>query len=197
VPPVGGWVSGKSGSLPVLDKVKLEARRRKIALQIFPTDRDIRKLAQEPEGTNAVLVACYTDARTARPRRESPRTVSPMQHVPHEARMICRPKCWIISRQGRPMDYRPALPRRSARRRSVKRRRPTPGSPSRLPPNLWRYSGIGAELFSPIIGGSVAGYYIDEHFHTGSIWTLVGLLGGVFLGFYRLIAEVRSFRKNL
>jgi F0F1-type ATP synthase assembly protein I len=59
------------------------------------------------------------------------------------------------------------------------------------------YSAIGAELFSPIIGGSVAGYYIDEHFHTGSIWTLVGLLGGVLLGFYRLIAEVRSFRKNL
>ena len=43
----------------------------------------------------------------------------------------------------------------------------------------------------------MAGYYIDEHFHTGSFWSLVGLLGGVFLGFYRLIAEVRSFRKNL
>jgi hypothetical protein len=95
------------------------------------------------------------------------------------------------------MDHRPALPRRPARRRSVKRRRSTPGSPSGPPPNLWRYSAIGAELFSPIIGGSVAGYYIDERFHTGSIWTLVGLLGGVFLGFYRLIAEVRSFRKNL
>ena len=64
-------------------------------------------------------------------------------------------------------------------------------------PNLWRYAAIGAELFSPIIGGSVAGYYMDAHFHSGSIWTLVGLLGGVFLGFYRLIAETRSFRKNL
>jgi F0F1-type ATP synthase assembly protein I len=64
-------------------------------------------------------------------------------------------------------------------------------------PNLWRYAAIGAELFSPILGGSVAGYYIDAHFHTGSIWTLIGLLGGVFLGFYRLIAETRSFRKNL
>lgn len=64
-------------------------------------------------------------------------------------------------------------------------------------PNLWRYAAIGAELFSPIIGGSVAGYYIDDHFHTGSLWTLVGLLGGVFLGFYRLIAEARAFRKNL
>jgi F0F1-type ATP synthase assembly protein I len=64
-------------------------------------------------------------------------------------------------------------------------------------PNLWRFAAIGAELFSPIIGGSLAGYFIDAHFHTGSIWTLIGLLGGVFLGFYRLIAETRSFRKNL
>jgi F0F1-type ATP synthase assembly protein I len=64
-------------------------------------------------------------------------------------------------------------------------------------PNLWRYAAIGAELFSPIIGGSVAGYYIDAYFHTGSLWTLVGLLGGVFIGFYRLIAEMQSFRKNL
>ena len=64
-------------------------------------------------------------------------------------------------------------------------------------PNPWRYAAIGAGLFSPILGGSVAGYFIDAHFHTGSIWTLIGLLGGVFLGFYRLIAETRSFRKNL
>jgi hypothetical protein len=142
------------------------------------------------------IASRYVDA-WSRAARCHWRTGSPMQHVPHEARMICRPKCWIISRQGRPMDHRPALPRRPARRRSVKRRRPTPRSASGPPPNLWRYSAIGAELFSPIIGGSVAGYYIDEHFHTGSIWTLVGLLGGVFLGFYRVIAEVRSFRKNL
>lgn len=64
-------------------------------------------------------------------------------------------------------------------------------------PQLWRYVGLGAELFSPIIGGSVAGYYADTYFHTGSIWTLVGLLGGVFIGFYRLIAETRAFRKGL
>ena len=64
-------------------------------------------------------------------------------------------------------------------------------------PSMWRYAAIGAEFFSPIIGGSVAGYYIDEYFHTGSIWTLVGLLGGVFLAFYRLIIEMREFRKSL
>jgi hypothetical protein len=74
---------------------------------------------------------------------------------------------------------------------------PPPDQPSGGKPNLWRYTAIGAELFSPIIGGSVAGYYIDEHFHTGSTWAVVGLLGGVFLGFYRLIVETREFRKNL
>jgi hypothetical protein len=78
----------------------------------------------------------------------------------------------------------------------VPEQRPPDESPNEQP-NLWRYAAIGAELFSPIIGGSVAGYYVDAHFRTGSIWTLVGLLGGVFLGFYRLIAETRAFRKNL
>jgi len=74
---------------------------------------------------------------------------------------------------------------------------PESNEPSPGKPNLWRYAAIGVELFSPIIGGSVAGYYIDAHFGTGSIWTLVGLLGGVFLGFYRLIVETREFRRNL
>ncbi|HZO80663.1 MAG TPA: AtpZ/AtpI family protein [Candidatus Binataceae bacterium] len=68
---------------------------------------------------------------------------------------------------------------------------------ARRQPSLWRYAAIGAEFFSPIIGGSVVGYYIDQHFHTGAIWTLVGLLGGVFLAFYRLILEMREFRRNL
>ena len=63
-------------------------------------------------------------------------------------------------------------------------------------PNLWRFAAIGVELFSPIIGGSVAGYYLDRYLHTGSVWTIVGLLGGIFLGFYRLSAESREFRKN-
>ena len=63
-------------------------------------------------------------------------------------------------------------------------------------PNLWRFAAIGVELFSPIIGGSVAGYYLDAYLHTSSIWTIIGLLGGIFLGFYRLIAETREFRKN-
>ena len=62
-------------------------------------------------------------------------------------------------------------------------------------PNLWRFAAIGAELFSPIIGGSVVGYYIDDHFHDGSIWTLIGLLVGVFLGFIVSLRDPRRRRK--
>ena len=54
----------------------------------------------------------------------------------------------------------------------------------------------GMNLYFDSIGGSVAGYYLDAHFHTGSIWTLIGLLGGVALGFYRLIVEARAFTRN-
>lgn len=68
--------------------------------------------------------------------------------------------------------------------------------PLQRPPSLWRFAGIGAEFFSPIIGGSVVGYYIDDYFHTGALWTLVGLVGGVFLAFYRLIVELREFLKK-
>lgn len=64
-------------------------------------------------------------------------------------------------------------------------------------PSRWRLAAIGVEFFSPIIGGSVVGYYIDQYFHTGSIWTLIGLLGGVFIAFHRLIIEIREFQRNL
>ena len=51
--------TGRYGSLPVMDEVKLEARRRKVALLILPTDEAIEKLANQPKGTNAILhVTC-------------------------------------------------------------------------------------------------------------------------------------------
>jgi hypothetical protein len=51
--------TGNYGSLPVMDEVKREARRRKIELLIVPTDEAMLALAQEPEGTNALLhVTC-------------------------------------------------------------------------------------------------------------------------------------------
>jgi len=48
-----------TGALPVMEEVKREARRLKIELMILPTKEAIKKLTQEPDGTNAVLhVTC-------------------------------------------------------------------------------------------------------------------------------------------
>jgi len=57
-----------------------------------------------------------------------------------------------------------------------------------------RMTVIGLEFSSPIIAGLVGGYYLGEYL--GRPWLgLVGLLGGVFVGFYRLIFEVRQLMK--
>jgi hypothetical protein len=51
--------TGNYGSLPVMDDVKLEARRRKIELLIFPTTEAILEIDKEPKDTNAILhVTC-------------------------------------------------------------------------------------------------------------------------------------------
>lgn len=68
-----------------------------------------------------------------------------------------------------------------------------PASGSRL----WRFVGIATEFFSPIMGGAIGGYYLDEHFHTQPILAVVGLFLGVGLGFYRLIVELRDFQRTL
>ena len=51
--------TGNYGSLPVMDDVKLEARRRKVELLILPTREAIIEMAKEPKTTNAILhVTC-------------------------------------------------------------------------------------------------------------------------------------------
>jgi len=48
-----------TGALPVMDELKREARRRKIALVIVPTVRAIELLKQQSADTNAILhVTC-------------------------------------------------------------------------------------------------------------------------------------------
>jgi F0F1-type ATP synthase assembly protein I len=70
-------------------------------------------------------------------------------------------------------------------------------SPESIPPvRLWRFAAIGIEFFSPILGGSLLGYYSDEHFHTAPLLAMTGLLLGVFLGMYRLIVELRDFTRG-
>jgi hypothetical protein len=51
--------TGNYGSLPLMDEVKREARRRKIELVILPTDEAIETLAKKSQDTNAILhVTC-------------------------------------------------------------------------------------------------------------------------------------------
>jgi hypothetical protein len=48
-----------TGALPVMDKVKREAQRRKIKLVVLPTAEAIEELKQELDETNAILhVTC-------------------------------------------------------------------------------------------------------------------------------------------
>jgi F0F1-type ATP synthase assembly protein I len=69
-------------------------------------------------------------------------------------------------------------------------------SESTRPVSLWRFAAIGIEFFSPILGGSLLGYYSDEHFHTEPWLVMAGLSLGVFLGMYRLIVELRDFMRG-
>jgi hypothetical protein len=51
--------TGKYGSLPVMDEVRREARRRQIELTVVPTDEAIEIVVRNPKDTNAVLhVTC-------------------------------------------------------------------------------------------------------------------------------------------
>jgi F0F1-type ATP synthase assembly protein I len=63
-------------------------------------------------------------------------------------------------------------------------------SPSRM-----RLAVIALEFGSSVLGGLLFGYYLGEYMHKPWIG-LVGLLAGVFLGFFRLITEIVHFMKG-
>jgi F0F1-type ATP synthase assembly protein I len=69
-----------------------------------------------------------------------------------------------------------------------------PDPPAGNPGSYFRFAAIGLEFFSPIVAGILGGYYLGEYVHMPWLG-LVGLLGGVAVGFYRLIVEVRNFQK--
>jgi F0F1-type ATP synthase assembly protein I len=62
---------------------------------------------------------------------------------------------------------------------------------------MWRFAAIGAEFFSPILGGAIGGYYLDLYFGTQPVLAVAGVFLGMALGFYRLIVELRDFQKRL
>jgi hypothetical protein len=51
--------TGAHGSLPVMDEVQREAKRRKIELVLLPTSKAVEMLNGDSEATNAILhVTC-------------------------------------------------------------------------------------------------------------------------------------------
>jgi hypothetical protein len=70
-----------------------------------------------------------------------------------------------------------------------------PNTPSDSGSRYMRLTIIGLEFSSPILAGLIGGYYVGEALHRPWIG-LVGLLAGVFVGFYRLIWEVRQLMKG-
>jgi hypothetical protein len=48
-----------TGAMPVMEKVRLEAKRRKVKLVVLPTVEAIEELKANPDRTNAILhVTC-------------------------------------------------------------------------------------------------------------------------------------------
>ena len=60
-----------------------------------------------------------------------------------------------------------------------------------------RFGAIGVEFSGPIIAGTLLGHFLDMRFHTDPWLTLVLLLAGVGLGFFRLIREVQLAQREL
>jgi len=60
-----------------------------------------------------------------------------------------------------------------------------------------RFAAIGVEFFSPIVAGTFAGHFLDVYFHTDPWLTLILLLAGVFVAFFRLISELQAAQKML
>lgn len=64
-----------------------------------------------------------------------------------------------------------------------------------ISPSRMRLAVIALEFGSSVLGGLLFGYYLGEYMHKPWIG-LVGLLAGVFLGFFRLITEMVHFMKG-
>lgn len=63
-----------------------------------------------------------------------------------------------------------------------------------------RYAAAGAigfEALLPMVGGALIGHYLDQHFHTDPLLTLIMFFVGMIGGFWRLFQFLRIFQKQL
>ena len=53
-------------------------------------------------------------------------------------------------------------------------------------------AAVGIEFFSTIFGLFIAGYLLDQHFHTEPALGVAGILIGMVVGIFRLITGLRQ-----
>ena len=53
--------------------------------------------------------------------------------------------------------------------------------------SIAKYIGIGYHLVAPLLIGVFLGLFIDKYFKTQPIFTIIGIIIGVFIIFYNLI----------
>lgn len=72
---------------------------------------------------------------------------------------------------------------------------PSPPPPP-TPPSPWRYAGMGMELAGAIVGFTLVGFWVDYHYQSRPVGTLVGAGLGTVGGLYNLIREALAMSRN-
>lgn len=54
---------------------------------------------------------------------------------------------------------------------------------------LARLSGLALLLPCAVVVGYALGWWLDHHFHTGKVFTVIGVLSGAVAGLYELLRE--------
>lgn len=58
------------------------------------------------------------------------------------------------------------------------------------------YLNISYTLIGSIAMLGVLGWYLDKQFNTNPCWTVIGILSGLFIGFYNMFKIIKGLEKK-
>lgn len=58
------------------------------------------------------------------------------------------------------------------------------------------YISLGMQFVTPVLMGVLGGYYLDKHYDTKPVWTLILALAGIAIGFYNFFKIVLKKDNN-
>ncbi|WP_295163127.1 AtpZ/AtpI family protein [uncultured Brachyspira sp.] len=61
--------------------------------------------------------------------------------------------------------------------------------------NSIKYTSLGVEFGSMVLGLAFAGHYTDKHFNTKPLFAIIGIFAGFVFGIYRLYKISKTFDK--